>query len=236
MREVVIDTETTGLAPSEGHRMIEVAALELIDRRVAGHFHRRVNPEREVPAGATAIHGISDADLRDAPLFAAVADEFLEFIGDDVLIIHNASFDIGFLNMELERAGRGLLEFSRVTDTLEMARREGFSSASLDALCRHYGIDLSERKFHGALLDCRLLAEVYLRLSAPPEPEQSRLGLGRGAAGGAGDEGVREGLVARLRERFLGRPPAASDEERRTHREMLRERLPGHRWPSEGDD
>ena len=108
MREVVIDTETTGLAPSEGHRMIEVAALELIDRRVAGHFHRRVNPEREVPAGATAIHGISDADLRDAPLFAAVADEFLEFIGDDVLIIHNASFDIGFLNMELERAGRGL--------------------------------------------------------------------------------------------------------------------------------
>ncbi|MGR4001377.1 MAG: DNA polymerase III subunit epsilon [Alphaproteobacteria bacterium] len=229
MREVVIDTETTGLDPSSGHRLVEVAALELVERRPGAHFHSRINPERDVPEGAFAIHGLSRDDLRDSPVFAQVGDEFLKFIGEDRLIIHNAPFDLGFLNMELKRAGQLELTPERVTDTLVMARAMGFTSASLDALCRHYRIDLSVRSLHGALVDCRLLAKVYLRLSAPPEPEQSRLGLARKVSRTVSRAATDAATGAMERVARIFAPSAGECEE---HRQMLAEHIPDHRWPS----
>lgn len=166
MREIVLDTETTGFEPSEGHRLVEIGCVELINHLPSGRtFHKYINPEREMPAGAFAVHGLSDEFLKDQPLFETVADAFLEFVGGDRLVIHNAAFDIKFLNFELSRTGRKELEFSRVVDTLAMARRKfPGAQASLDALVRRFGIDGSARTLHGALLDSQLLAEVYLEL------------------------------------------------------------------------
>lgn len=185
MREIVLDTETTGLDPYQGHRLIEIGCIELLNRFPTGQtYHVYVNPERDVPAEAFAVHGISTEQLRDKPLFAEVADDLIAFIGEAPLVAHNAMFDLGFLNAELERAGKGLVPRERLVDTLLLARRRhpGVSNR-LDDLCSRYGIDNSRRTKHGALLDAELLAEVYLELTGA---RQASLGLTAVAAAGAG--------------------------------------------------
>ena len=169
MRQIVLDTETTGLDPRHGHRIIEVACIEMVNRRLTGHhLHKYVNPEREIDEGAQAVHGISLEFLADKPKFADIADEFLEFISGAELIIHNAPFDIGFLNAELDRLGRvpvGTI-CNGVIDTLRMAKElHPGKRNSLDALCERYDIDNSSRTLHGALLDTELLAEVFLAMT-----------------------------------------------------------------------
>lgn len=165
-REIVFDVETTGTRVEEGDRIIQIGALELVDLMPTGRvFNRLVNPERPVDPGAVAVHGISDDMLRDQPVFAAIADEFLAFIGEAPLVAHNAEFDRGFLNAELMRIGRAPLPADRFIDTLAIARqRFPGQRNSLDHLCRRFGIDLSERDRHDALVDCKLLAAVYLEL------------------------------------------------------------------------
>ena len=170
MRQIVLDTETTGLSTSQGHRIIEIGAIELVDRRLTGReYHRFLNPEREIDEGAEAVHGISLADLETAPLFADIAEELLEFVKDAELVIHNAEFDVGFLEYEL-----GLMKHPRpsishhatVLDTLALARElHPGQRNSLDALCKRYEIDASKRDVHGALIDADLLARVYLAMT-----------------------------------------------------------------------
>ncbi len=166
MREIVFDTETTGLDPFQGHRLIEVGCIELVNRFPSGQsFHRYLNPERDVPADAFAIHGLSAEFLKDKPRFAEIVEELLAFVGDAPLVAHNAMFDLGFLNAELERAGKSLVARERLVDTLLLARRKHPAGPNrLDDLCARYGIDSSRRTKHGALLDAEILAEVYLEL------------------------------------------------------------------------
>lgn len=166
MREIVLDTETTGLEAFQGDRLVEIGCVELLNRIPSGQtFHRYINPERDMPEGAFKVHGLSAEFLKDKPLFADIADEFLEYIGDAPLVIHNAAFDIGFLNAELERASRPLIGRDRMVDTLLLARRKHPGGPNrLDDLCNRYGIDNSKRTKHGALLDAELLAEVYQEL------------------------------------------------------------------------
>jgi len=166
MREIVLDTETTGLSPNDGDRIVEIGCMELLNHVPTGKvYHQYINPERDMPAEAERVHGLSAEFLSGHPVFADIADAFIEFVGESPLIIHNASFDMGFINAELARLGTEPLPKSRAIDTVSMARRKfPGAQASLDALCRRFGIDLSERDLHGALLDARLLAEVYLEL------------------------------------------------------------------------
>ena len=166
MRQIFLDTETTGLYPNQGHRIIEIAAVELFNRRATQqHFHVYLNPEREIDPAAQEVHGITLEFLSDKPFFKDVADAFLDFIGNDELIIHNSPFDVGFINAELGRIGRPDLH-KNVTDTLKIAKdmRPGQRN-NLDALCRHYGVDNTKRTLHGALLDAELLAEVYMAMT-----------------------------------------------------------------------
>jgi DNA polymerase-3 subunit epsilon len=172
VRRVVLDTETTGLDPAEGHRIIEVACIELQGRRATGrHFHRYMNPEREVDLAATQVHGLTAEDLADKPRFAELADEFLEFVQGAELLIHNAPFDVAFLDAELKSAGRpALLSVCTVSDTLEAAREmHPGKKNSLDALCERYSVDHSRRTLHGALLDAQLLADVWLAMTRGQE-------------------------------------------------------------------
>lgn len=173
MRQIFLDTETTGLYPDQGHRIIEIAAVEMLNRRpTQRHFHLYINPEREIDAGAQEVHGISLEFLQDKPLFAQIAQDFIAFIRGAELIIHNAPFDVGFLNMELSRLSMDPLPsfVSGIVDTLKMAKemRPGQRN-NLDALCRHYGIDNSQRTLHGALLDAELLADVYIAMTRGQE-------------------------------------------------------------------
>jgi len=184
MREIVLDTETTGLDPLAGHRVVEVGCIELFNTVATGKtFHAYFNPQMIMPVGAQDIHGLTDEFLADKPLFADRVDEFLAFVGDAQLVIHNAQFDIGFLNAELERVGKPVLTNAYV-DTVSMARRKmPGQRVSLDALCERFGIDNSSRTKHGALLDSELLAEVYLELSGGRQrdlglaPEMAATGL-----------------------------------------------------------
>ena len=172
MREIVLDTETTGLDPAAGHRIVEVAGLELLNHMPTGRsFREYINPERDMPEEAEKIHGLSTAFLADKPRFAEIAQPFLAFIGEARLVIHNAQFDMKFLNAELKAAGLPRLAVDRAVDTVALARKR-FPGAqvSLDALCRRFEIDNSERTYHGALLDCELLAEVYLELCGGRQP------------------------------------------------------------------
>ena len=172
MKRIVLDTETTGLEPTDGHRIIELACLELFGRRATGrHFHRFLNPERAVDLAATQVHGLTVEDLLDKPRFADIADEFLEFIDGGELLIHNAAFDIAFLDAELERIGRPRIEaVCRVCDTLAMARdMHPGKKNSLDALCERYAVDHSRRTLHGALLDAQLLADVWIAMTRGQE-------------------------------------------------------------------
>jgi DNA polymerase-3 subunit epsilon len=177
LREVVIDTETTGLDPLRGDRVIELGCIEIVNRIPTGReFHCYINPERDIHPEAVAVHGLTPEFLRGKPVFKDVADDFLAFIGDAPLVAHNASFDIAFINAELQRLPRPALAFDRVVDTLALARRRHPAGPnSLDALCKRYGIDLSERTKHGALLDSLLLANVYVELLGE---RQATLGLG----------------------------------------------------------
>ena len=176
MREIILDTETTGLNPASGDRLVEIGAVELIHRMPTGKvFHVYLNPQRDMPKEAEAVHGLSAAFLADKPYFAAKADEFLAFVSDSKLVIHNASFDMGFINAELGYCGKLAIPADQVIDTLAMARRSHPAGPnSLDALCRRYGIDNSKRTKHGALLDAELLAEVYLEMMGG---RQTNLGL-----------------------------------------------------------
>ncbi len=213
MRELVLDTETTGLDPSTGDRVVEIACLELINHVPTGErFQRYINPERDMPEEAFRVHGLSEAFLREYPAFAETVGDFLDFIGDDKLVIHNADFDLKFLNAELRRLERGPIERSRVVDTLAMSRRRfPGAQASLDALCRRFAIDNSARTLHGALLDCELLAEVYLQLSGGRQPG---LALVQDQAEPA------EAKVS-VRTARPARPHGPSEEELRAHDAML---------------
>ena len=166
MREIIFDTETTGLDPATGDRIVEIGCVECINHVPTGaSFHVYINPEREMPEAAFKVHGLSTAFLRDKPVFAAVAQDFVDFIGDAKLVAHNAFFDLGFINAELTRLGYDPIDASRIVDTLALARKKNpFGPNSLDALCARFGIDNSRRTKHGALLDAEILAEVYLEM------------------------------------------------------------------------
>src|SRR5690348_16455818 len=170
MRQIVLDTETTGLEAAEGHRIIEIGCIEILDRRITRNsYHQYLNPEREIDAGAQEVHGISNRELANKPRFAEVAADFLKFVEGAELVIHNAAFDVGFINHELKRMGNPVSDIASVCavrDTLEMARRQHPGQKnSLDALCKRYNVDNSGREYHGALLDAQLLAEVYLAMT-----------------------------------------------------------------------
>ncbi len=173
MREIVLDTETTGFEPSEGHRIVEIGAVELFNHLPTGRtYHQYINPKRAMPTAAFDVHGLGDDFLRDKPEFASIAAQFLAFIADAPLVIHNASFDMKFINHELKAAGLMPLPMNRAVDTLIIARNKfPGSPASLDALCRRFGVDNSAREKHGALLDSEILAEVYLELVGGRQPD-----------------------------------------------------------------
>lgn len=173
MRELVLDTETTGFEPSEGHRIVEIGAVELVNLMPTGRvYHQYINPQRDMPTAAFEVHGLGEDFLRDKPVFAQIVDEFLDFIGDARLVIHNAAFDMKFINAELDWVKRPVLPFDRAFDTLMLARKKfPGSPASLDALCRRFSIDNSARTKHGALLDSEILAEVYLELLGGQQPD-----------------------------------------------------------------
>ena len=197
MRQIVLDTETTGLETSQGHRIIEIGCVELVNRRLTGrHYHQYINPEREIDAGAQAVHGISNAMLADKPVFARIADEFLQFVGDAELVIHNAAFDIGFINHEMNMLRPGFGSISdrcHVVDTLLMARaKHPGQKNNLDALCKRYGVDNSQRELHGALLDAEILADVYLLMTGG----QTALSLGGNQANN--EEGGNQEVIRRL--------------------------------------
>jgi DNA polymerase-3 subunit epsilon len=166
MREIVFDLETTGIDPQGGHRIVEIGCVELIDKKMTGRFfHHYVNPEREVPKSAEKIHGLSTEFLKDKPLFKTLASGFLEFIAGDKLVIHNAAFDMGFINYQLQELSKPSIDFKRAIDTLDIARKKfPGAKATLDALCTRYNICLQRREKHGALLDAELLAEVYIQM------------------------------------------------------------------------
>jgi len=176
MREIVFDTETTGLNPLGGDRIVEIGCVELFNRLPTGEtFHVYLNPERDMPEAAFRVHGLSVEFLSDKPLFTDIAQDFIDFIGDAALVAHNASFDMGFINAELVRVNRPIIDSERVIDTLQIARRKNpFGPNSLDALCQRYNIDNSKRTKHGALLDSEILAEVYIELTGG---RQADLGL-----------------------------------------------------------
>ena len=175
MREIALDTETTGISHREGHRIIEIGAIELMHHLPTGRqLHLYINPERDIDDGALAVHGLTSSFLSDKPLFADIVDEFLGFIGDAALVIHNASFDMGFINAELEKAQRPLIPMDRAVDTLAMARKKfPGAQANLDALCRRFEIDNTHRNLHGALVDADLLASVYVELMGGRQPDLS---------------------------------------------------------------
>ena len=201
MRQIVLDTETTGLETSQGHRIIEIGCVELINRRLTGrHYHQYIKPEREIDAGAFQVHGISNEMLADKPVFAQVAQEFLAFVGDADLIIHNAAFDIGFINAEFSRLSPRpdyIETRCSVIDTLLLARsKHPGQKNNLDALCKRYGVDNSQRDLHGALLDAEILADVYLLMTGG----QTALSLGGNQnnnkdSGGAAIEIIRIGAA-----------------------------------------
>ncbi|MFV0473391.1 MAG: DNA polymerase III subunit epsilon [Pikeienuella sp.] len=173
MREIVMDTETTGLDPAEGHRIVEIGGIELLNHMPTGRiYHQYINPERDMPAEAFAVHGLSEERLAKEPVFKKIAADFVKFVGDAKLVIHNASFDMKFINAELRWVGLDPISTDRAIDTLAMARKRfPGSPAGLDALCRRFGVDNSAREKHGALLDSELLAEVYLELIGGRQPD-----------------------------------------------------------------
>jgi len=215
MREIVMDTETTGLDPYDGHRIVEIGGVELHNHVPTGRtYHQYINPQRDMPQEAFNVHGISEEFLRDKPLFSDIAQAFLDFVGDAKLVIHNASFDMKFLNAELKWVGKPLLPDSQALDTLAIARKRfPGSPASLDALCRRFGIDNSNRTLHGALLDSEILADVYLELIGGRQPDFAL------SADAPGSEG--QSSAWRVPPRPSPLPARITDAEKETHRAFV---------------
>ena len=226
MREIVMDTETTGLSPDEGDRIVEIGGVELVNHLPTGRtYHQYINPERSMPNEAFQVHGLGDDFLRDKPVFARIADDFLDFVGDAKLVIHNASFDMMFLNAELKWMGKPPLPMSQAVDTLDIARRKfPGAQASLDALCKRFGVDNSAREKHGALLDSEILAEVYLELLGG---RQQGLILDAKSAARDGETPDAE-WTAPARPRPLA--PRLSEEERAAHAAFVEEIGEGALW------
>ena len=222
MREVVLDTETTGLDPRSGHRIVEIGCVELINHMATGkHFHKYLNPERDIPEQASVIHGLTEEFLSSQPVFADIAEEFEVFIGGSTLVIHNAEFDLGFINAEREKINQPPIAPDLAIDTVSLARRKfPGAQANLDALCRRFKIDNSDRSLHGALKDARLLAEVYLELIGG---RQQNLGL-------SAEE--RKIVEAAEKNRRPPRPHAPTDAEQLAHAQFI-EKLESPIWKSE---
>lgn len=218
MREIVLDTETTGLDPLNGHRIVEIGCVELLNHMPSGEiYHIYVNPDRDMPDEAFRVHGLSEAFLADKPFFRDVADGFLDFVGTSTLVIHNASFDMGFINAELARIKRASIPMDRAIDTVQMARqRFPGARANLDALCQRFGIDNSNRDLHGALLDARLLAEVYLELIGGRQPDLELAEKAAAASAAETSNGALPQTVARA-----PRPHAPRAEEEAAHATFL---------------
>jgi DNA polymerase III subunit epsilon len=234
MREIVLDTETTGFEPSEGHRIVEIGAVELLNHLPTGRtWHQYVCPERAMPKEAFEVHGLGDDFLRDKPLFRAVAMDFLAFLGEARLVIHNAAFDIKFLNAELSWAGLPLIEPARAIDTVQIARtRFPGAPASLDALCRRFGVDNSAREKHGALLDSEILAEVYLELIGGRQPD---FGLSQTANAPSTGTPVTASLTtSRARPRPLALPPRLTEAERAAHQAFVQNLGEASVWAKRG--
>jgi DNA polymerase-3 subunit epsilon len=212
MREIVLDTETTGFEPGEGDRIVEIGAVELVGHVPTGRtYHQYINPQRAMPAEAFAVHGLGDDFLADKPLFKDIADDFLTFIGDAKLVIHNAAFDMKFLNAELGWLQKPALPMDRAVDTLIIARRKfPGSPASLDALCRRFGIDNAARTLHGALLDSEILAEVYLELIGGRQPDFA-------LAQGGTQSSKQDAAAVRVGPRSEPLPPRITPEEIAAH-------------------
>ena len=217
MREIVLDTETTGLNPRTGDRLVEIGCVELDNHVPTGNtYHQYVDPERDMPDEAFAVHGLSEAFLAKHPIFSEVVDGFLEFISDSDLVIHNASFDMDFVNGELNRIGRPAVDFSRAIDTVQIARSKyPGAQASLDALCRRFEIDLSARTKHGALLDAELLADVYLELVGGRQPVFELAAERKAAAANT--------IETRNVPAHPPRPHAATESERAAHDELMQQ-------------
>lgn len=223
MRQIILDTETTGLDPAEGHRVIEIAAIALENLMPTGQaFHRIIDPERDVPADASRIHGFTNGDLQGKPRFADIAAKFVDFLGDDTIIAHNAAFDFGFLDAELTRCGLPPLDRARMVDTLALAR-ERFPGMpnSLDALCRRYEIDISMRTTHNALLDVRLLAQVFLELKGGRQPGLLLASAEPPPLAAIGSEG---------RARHTARPIEVPDDRLQAHAEFVAEKVKDALW------
>ncbi len=230
IREIVLDTETTGLDPANGDRIVEIGAVELVNHIPTGNFyHQYVNPERDMPQEAFNVHGLSEEFLRAYPVFSNIAEQFLDFIGDGILVIHNAQFDMKFINAELSWIKRPILPMERVIDSLALARkRHPMGPNSLDALCRRYGIDNSKRDKHGALLDSELLADVYIELIGG---RQTAFSLTEVRETRIVQE-VRTTVTARARMAPL--PPRLTEREISAHNDMIA-RLGGNAlWNSQG--
>jgi len=225
LREIVLDTETTGLDPANGDRLIEIGCVEIVNRIPTGReFHRYLNPERDIHRDAVDVHGLTTEFLQDKPLFKDIADDFLNFIGDAPLVAHNATFDLAFLNAELMRLTKPPLRADRMVDTLALARRRHPAGPNgLDALCKRYGIDNSERSKHGALMDSLLLAGVYVELLGE---RQATLGLG--GQGGAETSIQLHGAPARSRPEPL--PSRLTEEAETCHREFVKTLGPNALW------
>lgn len=221
MREIVLDTETTGLDPKDGHRIVEIGCIELANHIATGRtWHQYINPERDMPSAAFDVHGLSEEFLAGHPTFDKIADGFLEFVGDAPLVIHNAAFDMGFLNAELRRIDRRLLPADQAVDTVMMARRRfPGAPASLDALCRRFEIDNSARTKHGALLDAELLAEVYLELRGGRQPGLSLAAVEAGASSPAA--GRKDDTLEEERTFRPPRPHQPTAEELAAHRAFV---------------
>lgn len=225
MREIVLDTETTGFDPESGDRIVEIGAVELHNHVATGRtYHQYINPERAMPQEAFEVHGLGDDFLRDKPKFVEIGQAFLDFVGDAKLIIHNAAFDMKFLNAELGWMGLPLLPFDQAIDTLLIARKRfPGSPASLDALCRRFAIDNSARTLHGALLDSEILAEVYLELIGGRQPDFGLATSVQATASGGQDEW-------RPRARHSALPPRITDEEEAAHKAFVEKLGDGALW------
>ena len=220
MREIVLDTETTGFEPSQGDRIVEIGAVELFNHMPTGQtYHQYINPERAMPTAAFEVHGLGDEFLSDKPLFKDIAQVFIDFIGDSRLVIHNASFDMKFLNAELDWCGLPKLPMAQAIDTLGLARRK-FPGAqnSLDALCRRFGIDNSAREKHGALLDSEILAEVYLELIGGRQPD-----LVLNVVGGTDTDQANQGPNWTVPPRDKKLPPRITEAEKEAHAKMIKD-------------
>lgn len=225
MREIVLDTETTGFEPESGDRIVEIGAIELLNHLPTGRiYHQYINPERSMPADAFEVHGLGDEFLRDKPLFREIAQAFIDFVGDAKLVIHNAAFDMKFINAELGWVKMAEIPFDRAIDTLAIARNKfPGSPASLDALCRRFGVDNSGREKHGALLDSELLAEVYLELIGGVQPD-----FGLSVTGNSKVEGE----IWRPKPRPNPLPPRITDAEKNAHEAFVESLGPDAAWKS----